>query len=684
MTMRALGSAGSLALLVASVWARLASDPLSAQATPPTTARQTPTFSAASDLVSVAATVLVDGDAVTGLGASDFEVLDNGVRQAIESVEPVAMPIDLTLLVDTSRSTIGAFTNEQSAADMRRTLDREVGRIADLLGPQDRLSVIAASSSIVQIAPLGPAGPVDVRQLPTQGQPSAFDGLIGAMLRPAEPGRRQMVVAWTKGNDDVSLTTAAVVRDLARQSHAVVHVVVRRPAPEPGADGNADIVTFGSGAPNPGEAVLDSIDRLHRTWRPFRRTDPTLLSDLARLTGGTVRDVGVFSDPNPTATFREIFDDDRKGYVIRYVPRNVTREGWHEIAIRTPRVSGAQIRARRGYFVEDLSTGARRAAAPPDASRSSPMIAALTRTMETFERGDTTTVRNTFRQTVDLEAAIRGYRSMDHRWPGPPIRSTLFALELGAAGLSRPGEGQRAALQMLTDYEEFVRHPIEPDAFECSWYDAEATAIVASMQTEAALTTLRRALERCPNHGGLLFSRAVAADQVWSTSTGRGRASPASRGAISSVDAVSALYLDAARHADVASEAGTRRAWLLARAGRRDEALAQLDNVQPSVHPVGRYYASMIRAQILRDQGHLETAAHAFETALSHWPRAQSAGVGLLTTWLGLGRREEAQALAEVIQAQPSSASDPWWGYWQGRYTYAFPDMMDRLAKVVR
>ena len=50
--------------------------------------------------------------------------------------------------------------------------------------------------------------------------------------------------------------------------------------------------------------------------------------------------------------FKQIFDDFRASYVLRYTPAGVSREGWHDlnVKVRAPDTSKMTIRARRGYW----------------------------------------------------------------------------------------------------------------------------------------------------------------------------------------------------------------------------------------------------------------------------------------------------------------------------------------------
>ena len=134
------------------VWASLGAFAVSA-----TVLAQTPVFRAAVDAVLVDVEVLDGGRAVTGLATPDFELLDQSVPQAIEAGSLKNMPIDLTLVLDTSGSVEG------------RRLDRiktGVRDTAQWLRADDRWRVISVAHVLHEVVPMQPAS-----------KPTAIDAL---------------------------------------------------------------------------------------------------------------------------------------------------------------------------------------------------------------------------------------------------------------------------------------------------------------------------------------------------------------------------------------------------------------------------------------------------------------------------------------------------------------------------
>src|SRR5690242_653760 len=77
---------------------------------------QGPTFTTRVRTVRVDVSVRQNGEPVRGLGAADFEVLDNGVRQAVDYVGQDGTPISVVLALDMSGSVQGERLSQLRAA----------------------------------------------------------------------------------------------------------------------------------------------------------------------------------------------------------------------------------------------------------------------------------------------------------------------------------------------------------------------------------------------------------------------------------------------------------------------------------------------------------------------------------------------------------------------------------------
>ena len=123
----------------------------------------------------------------------------------------------------------------------------------------------------------------------------------------------------------MSATTADRVREVAARSEAQLHIAGVRP-------------------PAAGRAAPSVL-------RPrFRDASLLILAEAAEQTGGELRTPGLFSDADVVSAFTRAFDEFRQGYVLRYAPANVDREGWHELSVTVPRAPNAIVRVRRGYY----------------------------------------------------------------------------------------------------------------------------------------------------------------------------------------------------------------------------------------------------------------------------------------------------------------------------------------------
>jgi VWFA-related protein len=627
--------------------------------------QQRPAFRAATDVVFVDVAVRDEvGGLVGGLSAGDFVLTDNGVRQKIDSVEPVDLPIDLTLVADVSDSIIGLAgrpIGRIDPASFPRQIDDQVRRTAVMLRAEDRLRVLASGDYGVEVQPFAPAAEL-VRETqyrgPTGGQSSLHDTIVTALLHPVPVDRRHIVIARTKAFDTISAIAGDAIMKVAQRSPAMLHVVLMEAANDDAAEarrfqcGNAGI-----------------CDPVRRFWVPYRRNSLAILTEAARVTGGAMHITEIFTEPSFANTFRKVLDDFRRSYVLRYTPDGVRREGWHDIVVTTPRSPRAVVHARRGYAIDATPapgagvTGANRpVAAPPAADAKIP--AAADALIAAFERGQYDAVTMTLLTAPDPARLIRDALAAGNPWPASPAREGAFVLKLAEAGLFDPREeGREAARRLLMAHQVAIRDPLEPDAFEREWLFAELALLQGLLRPEMTGPFVENARERFPDEPRFKLAEAILADQLLRV--------PVKPPTDAQRAAVIAKYEAAAAHAVNTDEARVRLSWLLHRLGRTDEAILQLGSIADatSVDRPMRFFRQLFRGQLLASRD-LNAAAGAFEAALTIWPTAQSARVGLMNTRVRQGDRAAAAALAEIIQTAPPDASDPWTRYWVGDYRF--------------
>lgn len=300
---------------------------------------QQPTFRARTDVVSVPVSVMKGREPMVGLGAADFELTDNGVRQTLDVVSSGQVPIDVTLvLTDHSLETSIEHTRGLISAENARAL----------LLPADRLRVVWANDDVqgrlvedgysvlsdpaLKGQMVGAVKGNSIWQWRTdQPGKSGFgvalaDALFYALAWPVPPDRRHLVVAFTDGWDTVSTLEMDRLPKLAAHSDAVLHAVFW--------------ATPDDGPTNGGGLNFGPTGAVSSAWRASYR----LVMATVERTGGTLQRA-----TRAAEALAEIVADFRSSYILRYTPRGVTSAGWHELQVKVTRLGAFKIRARKGY-----------------------------------------------------------------------------------------------------------------------------------------------------------------------------------------------------------------------------------------------------------------------------------------------------------------------------------------------
>lgn len=185
---------------------------------------QLPQFRSAAPIVPIDVTVLDrDGHVVTNLQRDDFEVYDEGRRQALTVFDNGLRPITVVIMLDRSASVRAQFGRVKDAAEA----------FVDKLLPGDRVR-IGSFANDIRIDPEAFTDDrdemrriLDDRLLPAGGTPlwaataRAFDALA------AEQGRR-VVLVFTDGRDTPSIefeTTFREILDRAREEEPMVYAI---------------------------------------------------------------------------------------------------------------------------------------------------------------------------------------------------------------------------------------------------------------------------------------------------------------------------------------------------------------------------------------------------------------------------------------------------------------------------
>lgn len=261
-------------------------------------------FATGVQLVEIYATVTrADGAAVTGLTASDFEVLEDGVPQPVSVFVAGEFPVTVALGVDRSFSMAG---------EPLRLAMRASQAFLRALKPTDRSMVWAIADGAEVIAPLG--SPRDeqllaLSKLTPWSTTTLHDSVITALERLEPESGRQALVLFTDGSDRYSRASVADVLDRVRRSSALVYGV-------------------GVG-----------------------RTGAPILAEMASVSGGRslhVRNAQAL-EPALASIAREL----QHQYLLGYAPpprRAGSNAKWRSITVRLTRdAGGARVRARDGY-----------------------------------------------------------------------------------------------------------------------------------------------------------------------------------------------------------------------------------------------------------------------------------------------------------------------------------------------
>jgi hypothetical protein len=293
------------------------------------TPQQAPTtFRSGVDVVRVPVSVTVGNRPLLDLKSSDFTLQDNGVAQAFTLAAAESLPVDVTLVIDTSASVKGKALEQFNA---------DVQRIAETLQPNDRLRLITFAGDATDVSGVQTGGvPFPLERISAGGATSLYNALAAALMSFPQSDRPQLVFGFSDGLDNMSFLDASGLASLAGYSPAVLYLTlvldpkrIESPTASPRLN-NGRFVPY-SGGPN-------------------RR----LLTETADRTGGAVfqRTAGT----SLSALFEQALEEFRSSYVLTFTPRGVKAEGWHTLTVKLKdalkdslKESRPHLRWRTGY-----------------------------------------------------------------------------------------------------------------------------------------------------------------------------------------------------------------------------------------------------------------------------------------------------------------------------------------------
>ena len=268
---------------------------------------QSPVFSTKVEVVRVDALVTDGGRPVLGLGPADFEVLDNGVPQAVEFVSYDQIPLNVVLAFDMSDSVAGERLEHSARRWHRGARWFEAQRS---VGARDvQQSGHAGSGVDERSEPLREA----IGHVVGEGDTSLVDGVYAGITVGESDAGRALLMVFSDGLDTLSWLSSAAVLDTAKRSDVVVYAV--------------------------------SVGKVKADF----------LRDLTSFSGGRLFELE--KTANLSATFLSILEEFRQRYLVSYTPRGVSREGWHRLEVRL-KGKRATIKARPGISpdLDDVRT----------------------------------------------------------------------------------------------------------------------------------------------------------------------------------------------------------------------------------------------------------------------------------------------------------------------------------------
>lgn len=269
---------------------------------------QQPLFRASVSGVRVDVLATDSGRPLPNLTAADFEVLDNGVPQAIDAVIGDIEPIDVLFALDRSASTRG---------ETLIRLRESAAALLDALDPDDRAGLLTFNHMFQLPVPMGPVAPVRAAlpAIEPEGSTALLDAAATALALSAGGNRRTLVLLFTDGVDTLSWLPARTVTDTARGSEAVLYAVT---LPE------------------------------RRGYASLLEAEEAQLRGLAEATGGRLLRA---TDPSHLRDrFAEVLREMRARYVITFTPSSPDTPGWHALTVRLKGKRG-RVASRAGYVV---------------------------------------------------------------------------------------------------------------------------------------------------------------------------------------------------------------------------------------------------------------------------------------------------------------------------------------------
>ncbi len=283
-----------------------------------------------SALVSVPVIVSdMQGRFIPGLDASDFELYQDGIEQKIDLFVTSDQPINIALMLDTSRSTVSVLSKIRKAA--RQFLSS--------MRPQDRATVVTFDAEVKLTSPLT-SDHERLEEAVKSAQVSYYEGtkLRDAIVEVINKrfkclDERKAIILLTDGDDIGSVTPLSDLLDLVADSGTVIYSVFYRIDPR-----QTMKKLFGVSSRMPGGKDAPSAGQ--------QTEGEQFLEGLSELSTGRVfaSEVGKLKK-----AFEGVSEELRHQYLLGFYPYKDKLDGLvHELSVSIRR-PGAVIRSRRFY-----------------------------------------------------------------------------------------------------------------------------------------------------------------------------------------------------------------------------------------------------------------------------------------------------------------------------------------------
>ncbi|HXF06586.1 MAG TPA: VWA domain-containing protein [Blastocatellia bacterium] len=280
------------------------------------------------------------GRIIRGLSRYDFTIYEDGVRQEITDFSVATLPVYIVMLIDVSGSVATEINDIRLSALA----------LIHALGPNDKVSIIRFNDKVEQVLDwetdklrLQRA----LMQLPAVGNTALYKALALAAekLRPVE-GRRAIIL-FTDGIDTYEgkdQRTFAEAFEAVRRADALVYVISKTKALREYLRGHRSPLIF---------RPLDPSGPYYRLYLQALDQAEEMLIELAEKTGGRIYFPLEQSDLRDV--YGQIAEELGTQYILRYVPKDTTRDGRYR-RIRVMVSNPAYIAsAREGYYAPRAS-----------------------------------------------------------------------------------------------------------------------------------------------------------------------------------------------------------------------------------------------------------------------------------------------------------------------------------------